>query len=278
MNLGADDYLTKPFKPDELLQMIRTRLELQAGRQREYTRQMEQLRWSVSHALPHELRTPLTHVISYVSLLLEDLDQLDHDAIRNSLLTIQQAGDRLYAVVEKYMLYLHIEILRSDTAQIRELRTARSESAGMLIRDIAEAQAKAYGRKSDLLLEITAPAALQIAEHDLVEIVRELVDNALKFSDAGTPIRVVGTLEDGMFNLYVVDQGWGMTLEQISQVSALLQFDRVIYEQKGVGLGLTIARGLAELYGGSLDIESEVQVGTQVMVCLSLAEPVLQSN
>ncbi|MCX6048227.1 MAG: ATP-binding protein, partial [Chloroflexi bacterium] len=64
------------------------------------------------------------------------------------------------------------------------------------------------------------------------------------------------------------DQGRGLTPENIAQIDAYIQFERQTYEQQGAGLGLTLARRLAEFYGGSLQIVSTPGVGTVIRVAL----------
>ena len=71
--------------------------------------------------------------------------------------------------------------------------------------------------------------------------------------------------------LSISDHGRGFSTEQIRKVGAYMQFDRKMHEQQGLGLGLTIAKRLTELHGGSLAIQSEPGVGTTVTVKLPLA-------
>jgi two-component system sensor histidine kinase/response regulator len=71
--------------------------------------------------------------------------------------------------------------------------------------------------------------------------------------------------------LSVSDQGRGFSPEHISRVGAYMQFDRTLHEQQGLGLGLTIARRLTELHGGTLAIQSEKNAGTTVVVKLPKA-------
>jgi len=96
--------------------------------------------------------------------------------------------------------------------------------------------------------------------------VDELVDNALKFSRPGTSIIVRSTTEDQRFVLHIIDEGTGMTAEQIQRIGAHMQFDRVLHEQQGGGMGLIISKRLAMLYGGSLEILSEPGHGVDIRV------------
>jgi signal transduction histidine kinase len=112
------------------------------------------------------------------------------------------------------------------------------------------------------------PAA--ISEEYLTKIVDELVHNAFKFSKAGTKVAVSLAPADSVLTLSVSDKGRGFDTEQVAKVGAYMQFERKMQEQQGLGLGLTIAKRLTELHGGSLAIQSEREVGTTVTVKLPL--------
>lgn len=103
-----------------------------------------------------------------------------------------------------------------------------------------------------------------MAEEYFAKIVDELVQNAFKFSEAGSPVRVK---LDEAFNavvLSVSDQGCGFSTEQITRIGAYMQFDRRMQEQQGLGLGLTIAKRLVALHGGTLSIESTKGAGATI--------------
>jgi two-component system sensor histidine kinase/response regulator len=97
------------------------------------------------------------------------------------------------------------------------------------------------------------PASLALPDGLLGPVIRQLVDNALKFSNPGILIRIVGAVTDESgYDLTVTDGGRGFPLEQVSRIAAFVQFDRERHEQQGLGLGLAIVRGFADLVGGSL--------------------------
>ena len=82
-----------------------------------------------------------------------------------------------------------------------------------------------------------------------VRAMRHLLDNALKFSTPGTPIRLQLRREGQCSVLTVSDQGRGMKSEHIAEIGAYMQFERRFYEQQGSGLGLAIVKGLAAIRG-----------------------------
>ncbi len=103
-----------------------------------------------------------------------------------------------------------------------------------------------------------------------MKITEELVDNAFKYSEVGTPVQVKSGTQGEEFILEISDRGRGMTPEEIKRVGAYIQFKREIYEQQGSGLGLTICQRIIEFSGGSLTIESIPEKETTVKVILPL--------
>lgn len=140
-----------------------------------------------------------------------------------------------------------------------------------IIERVTHAQAEKYGRIVNLDLSISN-AVLHIQDVYLEKIVEELVDNAFKFSPEGANVRVAGLRDKDFYVLEVTDEGRGMTEEQVQRGGAFVQFDRNQFEQQGLGLGLTIARRLVELHGGTFDVESTPEAGTTVWVWFPLAE------
>lgn len=94
------------------------------------------------------------------------------------------------------------------------------------------------------------------------------MQNAFKFSTAGSRVVVVLAQSPNGTALAVTDHGRGLETEHITRVGAYMQFDRKLQEQQGLGLGLTIARRLTELHGGTLSIQSQRGGGTTVTVSL----------
>ncbi|MBR8830568.1 MAG: Sensor histidine kinase RcsC [Chroococcopsis gigantea SAG 12.99] len=90
----------------------------------------------------------------------------------------------------------------------------------------------------------------------LHKLLFEIISNAFKFSESGTPVEVEGVAEGDRYRLTVRDYGRGMTEEQCDNMGAFVQFDRNRYEQQGLGLGLAIVKRLVEIYRGEITISS----------------------
>lgn len=267
MQLGADDYLPKPFTVPELLATIEARLRKQQAVQQQAQQQLSELRANLSLTLPHELMTPLTGILGLSEIISTEYADVGQKEVVQMARDIHQAAQRLHRLIKNCLIYAQIELLTTDSPKVAQLRKQRTPNTALPIGTVARQRAEHAGRAADLLLEL-APVPAAISEEYLTKIVEELLDNAFKFSTSGSPINIVTAAAAGDFTLTIADRGRGMAPDQISRVGAYMQFQRRFYEQQGSGLGLVIAKRLAELHGGSLDVQSEAGKGTTVHLFL----------
>ncbi len=269
MNSGADDYLTKPFEIPDLLSAIKTRLEKHQTLSEYTASQLENLRLHLSASLPHEFRTPLHGIMGEACLLRELSDDLVRDPAKILEIAqgIEQGVRRLERLVENSLLYSDLIMARYIPDKEEKYADKELIETKTVVTYLAKRKAEEAGRQMDLYLE-AQEASLSIATLYFYKMIEEVLDNAFKFSAPGTPVRVVSRPEKNLLVISISDQGRGMSEEQRECIGAYMQFDRVKYEQQGIGLGLAIARLLAEIFGGQLDITSQQNQGTTVRITL----------
>lgn len=265
MEMGADDYLTKPFTPSELLAAVNARLEKQAELQRKSDKKLDELRGKMTLALPHELRTPLNGIIGLSSILVEEHATAKPAEILESAQYIHDSALRLQRLVENFLAYAQIELMAKDAQSILATAAQSFVDVAPITVEMAREVAARFKRPQDLHLDVL-PAVIPVISDNYRKIVEELVDNAFKFSEPNSRVDVITTAQAQSFSLAVVNRGRGMTPEQIAGVGPHVQFDRDKYEQQGAGLGLAMATRLAELNGGKLEITSRPGAETKVTV------------
>ncbi len=253
MSLGADDYVTKPFKTEDLLQTLRLRLE-RADFLDEITRGKQRF---LSRVLPHELRTPLTGIIGYADLLVQVAEAgevLSAPELADYGRNIGRSGQRLLRLAEDFSLWAEYEIAADQRRKQEDPGWAESviteDGLARHFRQVAED----YGRGSDLDLKLTC-GSLAVPGPGLERVLRHLVENAFYYSKPGESVLVEAGANQKQFRFLVVDRGRGMTPEQIKRIGPMRQFGREIHEQQGMGLGLALASRLAELAGGEFNLE-----------------------
>jgi signal transduction histidine kinase len=270
MELGADDYLPKPFTIEALYAAVDVRLKkLQTVRQ-EAEKKLADLRDNISLMLPHELRTPLNGILAYGEILAGEAATLPAAEVAEMGQVIYNSGKRLERLIENFLIYAQIELLSADPQKIHALRSKRTELPARLIEQHARAQAILAERPGDLVLQL-ADEPLPLSEDYLAKITDELVQNAFKFSERNQPVTVSLSGSSGDVALTVTDQGRGFPTDHVTKVGAYMQFDRKIHEQQGLGLGLVISKRLTELHGGTLAIQSGRNTATTVTVRLPRA-------
>ena len=159
----------------------------------------------------------------------------------------------MHEMVKKFLLYAELESTENNAEWINQIRNSKATFVDIEISSCAKKIAENYNRVSDLHVDIN-DASIQISDSYLNVIVKELVDNAFKFSSEGTAVNVVGNCDDKDYRLVITDHGHGIEPEQIANFGAYMKFEKKLYIQQGTGLGLAIAKRLLELHNGRLEI------------------------
>ncbi len=133
MELGADDYLLKPFSQNDLLAAVRTRLRKHNTMLQQAESKLELLRQHLSTALPHELRTPLNGILGYADILRKQSVDLEPHEVAQMAERIYRNGRRLDRLIENFLIYAQIEILKMDYSRIEQLRKNKSGEVEKII-------------------------------------------------------------------------------------------------------------------------------------------------
>jgi two-component system sensor histidine kinase KdpD len=221
----------------------------------EAERQSENLRTALLDSVTHELRTPLTGIKAAVTSLLSDL-QLDAAQRRDLLTVINEESDRLdrlvgeaseMAQLDAHGVELHLERLSIQSP----IKLAIQDCKGML---------------SEHPVEIRVAEGLGSVQMDpqrVSEALKQLLENAAKYSLPNSPITISAEMRDGQLVTSVSDHGPG-----IDEFEQALIFDKFYrgrdqrYRVQGTGMGLAIAKAIIEAHGGTLGVTSQLGHGS----------------
>src|SRR5882672_4636257 len=154
MELGADDYLPKPYTIDALYAAVEARLRKVQTVRQHAEQKLADLRDNISLMLPHELRTPLNGILAYGEMLAAEAATLPASEVAEMGQVIHDSGKRLERLIENFLIYAQIELLGSDAQKISALRKKQTATARALIETHARDQARLAHRPQDLALDL----------------------------------------------------------------------------------------------------------------------------
>lgn len=269
MNLGADDYLTKPFRAEELIRTIQARLERQARLAEKFQERVNDLQRDLMNVLPHELNTPLHGILAGIEFLREEYATLAPSDVEELLWIVHQSALRMRRLVANSLLHADLGMQEADGEAAVQSPPLKPAQVTTIVQQIIEQETASVLRENDLQLQLEA-ACIRILPNHLSKIVEEILDNAYKYSNPSTPVEVTATCTGDTWCLTVKNYGRGMSEAEIAAISAFRQFQRKHYEQQGLGLGLAIAQRLLAIYKGQFMIDSVLGEHTTVKIMLPI--------
>jgi signal transduction histidine kinase len=224
--------------------------------------ELDQMKSDFVAITSHELRTPITAIRGFVKTLLRNRDRLSDDQLTSFMQTIDRQSGRLARLVEDLLF-----VSRIEAGAVR--LAPRPVEAAPLLRESVEAFGPEGRERVDLQLPDDL-GTIVVDPQRLDQIVRNLVENALKFSPRESPVTVCAAATDGILTLAVTDAGAGIAPEDLPHI-----FDRFhqggkvsTRENEGAGLGLYITRRLVEAMEGTIDVRSEPGGGSTFTVTI----------
>ncbi|HEY5552344.1 MAG TPA: hybrid sensor histidine kinase/response regulator [Opitutaceae bacterium] len=270
MKLGADDYLPKPFTVTELLSVVQTRIVKAKNLRKDAEDRAKSLRTHISLMLPQDLLNPLTGIIGLAGILCDEADTLSHSDAAEIARDIQKSGERLNRQINNFLIYSQIELLSTDQARLQALRSSPPTPLARMLTEVVEKAAASHKRVADLVIE-SCHADVAISGQNLEKILGEIADNAFKFSQPGTTVRVDSQVSGKVAVVNIRDGGRGIRPEVLDSIRNLGQMERFSTHKGDSGLGLAIAKRMAEIHNGRLTIAANDGPGTHVCIELPIS-------
>lgn len=246
----------------------------------EALRESERLKSALLDAVTHDLRTPLTSMKASVTTLLDDVNSKPGDASpaslndegrREMLDVINEECDRLNRFIEAL-----VELARIEAG---ELRLGRRWGTIEEMIEAALARARKITAQYEVEVEIEKDLPVVLVDARAVsEVIYLIVDNAAKYSARGSTIRIIADRgEADMIEVGIEDDGPGIPIELRERVfdkffRAIREKDSSRNQPSGMGMGLSIARGIVEAHGGRIWIESGERGGSRVLFTLPIGD------
>lgn len=219
--------------------------------------------------ISHELRTPITAIRGWSETMMADdrLDELSHRGVT----IINSETNRLSKMVEEML-------------DMSRMQSGRLSISPTLIDAVAEFEdtvfmmsERAKGEKINIVYNMNVTDCTVNGDTDrLKQVFFNIIDNAIKHSNPGADINVTTSRTDDTISFIVEDFGAGISKEDLPFIKEM--FYKGASQKRGSGIGLGVSDEIVRLHGGTLDIESELGIGTTVTVTLPVFEEVTDDN
>jgi two-component system, OmpR family, sensor histidine kinase KdpD len=239
----------------------------------EALRQSDELKSALLASVSHDLRTPLTAIRAAVDSLLEESISWEPGALREFHLIISEEVSRLTRLVQNLL-----EMARIEAGELKVSK--RWEPVSEIINNVLLRSAAAL-RNHRVKVEPEDNQHVVNADSRLIaEALANLVENAARYSPAGTQIVIGGRVEGGELVICVSDQGPGVAPEEAGRV-----FDKFYRGARlagkpsaGTGMGLSIAKGIVEAHGGRIWVDSQVGRGATFAFAIPVESKSFQAS
>ncbi len=270
INLKVFSYVAKPFDVIEILDKTK-----QAIQKRRRLQQMRTAKEDFFANLTHEFRTPLAAIMGFSDILLDG-----HAS--NLTLVQREALGRIRENSECLRSYIDDIFYLADVENGKRSFAATAFDARSMLEDLTLRHTTAFAEKG-LTLELGALPTLPVRtdEEMLSKVVNALVENAFKFTAAGTVRIDAGLLPDGTLEIRVRDSGIGMRSQQVAELLEGFRWAEPTARKqtRGIGLGMRLVMRLINAIGGRLTVSSALACGSEFTVYVPpLLETVLEQS
>ena len=265
--LGAQDYITKPFDSRELLVRIRTHLALKESLEKLEVEKMnaqsaDRLKSAFLATMSHELRTPLNSIIGFTGILIQGKPGPLNDEQKKQLGMVQNSARHLLSLINDVL-----DISKIEAGQLKI--NLQQFNLPEVINKVVETN-KPFADRKNLKIVVSIDENIKDITSDILrvqQILLNLINNAIKFTETGT-IAIICRKEDKHVKIQISDTGIGIENEKIEQLfRPFTQIDTGLTRKKeGTGLGLSICKKLTEMLNGKIEVESKPGAGSTFTV------------
>ena len=269
MDLGADDYITKPFTRKDLLNAVRRRLAKHQSIQAEAVKETISANRYLAQAMPFEMVQPILQILGLASDLQEMRGSPNGDAVFAAAQSIQTEAETLMHTVDNYRFFYSV-VIPQVTGETQDGETVSSVIIKPLVEELAQSLFWEYHRQEDLRLSIQ-DGEISASETVLSRVIEELARTVLANTRPGDVVEVEGNVFAGqsMYRLAISGPKTFLSEEQVGWLQHADAF--TIEEYARVGISLILARKLVEAVRGGLSISNPDEGRLSLDIFLRLA-------
>ena len=265
-NVGGVDYISKPFKREELLIRAKNHLELADSRKKII--EMNKTRDKLYSIIAHDIRSPLANICMVIQSVSDNIITPDSKDFDEIITGVGESANYTLTLLENLLKWTE---LQSDSIAL----TPISMDVSPILSDCVNLlKANAEHKKIAVNLNMQTDASAYFDEISIHIVFRNLIANAIKFTPVGGIIKISSSVDAEYLRISIKDNGTGMKEDVMEKIFNKQEIHTTLgtNKEQGTGLGLIVVKDFVEKNNGKLDVNSKLGKGTEVIVSLPIEE------
>lgn len=262
---GGSDYLTKPFRKEELMARITTHLNLRK-------KELELLELNTTKdrffsIIAHDLKNPFTGLIGLSDLILQSYKSIPEQKLLEMMKSLNEASKNGYKLLENLL-----EWSRSQTNTIK-FNPVKFNTKEIIVQTYHLVQNLAIQKNIKIILELNDTGRVFADTNMILTVLRNLVTNAIKYTTKGGEIKIQSNIEEDRSTISIIDNGVGIPKENINKLFDIgSKFSNPGTEnEKGTGIGLILCKEFLDKNNGTIMVNSQPDMGSTFTFTLPLS-------
>lgn len=274
---GVDDYLVKPFQPEDFLIKVKSRLKRSREIRQAVSTEFSQAREALVQILSHQIRTPLTYVTGGFTLLLDELNKQPiengyNGEVQTFLDLINKGTEILRRIAYQTVTFAELASGKTyhDIAQL-----GKPTALQVVFREaLASVEMYRVDYNSEIQIGTIVNGWVLGIKEILVDAFKEMLINAIIYSPPRSVVYVDSVQQNDTVMIKIRNMGEFIPPETLEHIwEPIVQTQKDPNAKKGIGLGLPIVKRVIDVHKGIVDITSDIKAGTTVTVQLTLVHP-----
>ncbi len=265
MNLGADDYLSKPFKAEELFAAVRSRLRKHENEEKSLELKVKSKAPLSNTVFSRQLLSSLQYLVDEAQHGYDYYEECSKDELKQLIGTLAVSSRKIKRTTYNTILYQQLQLAQYDEAVREHFTIGGSNKLEKNVRQIAVSASEMYQRPHDLYFKDIDEEKIPIPITYFKTLVNEILDNAFKYSSFKSLVIIEGKVIGREYHFSVIDSGKGMKALQLAQVGKAPLMD-----SNRFSLGLFLVKSIMKLNQGALVINSTFGEGTMAKLKFKL--------
>lgn len=255
MNLGAEDYLLKPFSTEDLLNSVEMQFRKKKKKSESYLN--DNAKSNKIQTIPNEVKAPINGIRVFSEMLRHSANIMTKEDILNVSTLISDSADNLISIMDDYYEYLNVlEKLNNSNFNIDALLPISVKQS--IVLTIEKLFLDKNERARDIFNYVNDDLHFKIDNEDLYMLFKNMLQASFKFSHEGQEISILSKLINAnTLQIDICNRGRAFSSFEINSINEYLQLNTKENEKQGIGLDLITIKRICELYGIKINISSQ---------------------